>query len=46
MRLLGKGAFATVILVEKKNNKKLYAMKIVEKKLLSRVSNSFTHIGK
>jgi len=46
VRLLGKGAFATVVLVQKNSNKKLYAMKVVKKELLSRVSNSLTHIGK
>lgn len=46
MRLLGSGAFATVMLTKKKDDEKLYAMKIVEKALLSRVSNSFIQIGK
>lgn len=46
VRLLGSGAFATVVLVRQKSDNRLFAMKIVEKALLSRVITILIQIGK
>ncbi len=34
LKLLGRGSFGKVILVEKKSNKKLYAMKVLSKDMI------------
>ena len=33
LKVIGKGSYGTVLLVEKKDDKKIYAMKILKKKL-------------
>jgi serum/glucocorticoid-regulated kinase 2 len=36
LKIIGKGSYSNVILVRKKANKKLYAMKVIKKKNLNK----------